>query len=127
MYDQQRLRPACAYAQSDQSLCSSLECSMSVKLLPEHYLELLSFKGGCTGSSESKLVKMDYCWKSHAAAQLSFLMPAYATYIRAFVAGLVSILNLGWRQLSTEFDNINSFLLILIKPDCISNQLRYDV
>ena len=33
MCDQQRLRPACAYAQSDQSLCRSLEYSMSVKLL----------------------------------------------------------------------------------------------
>ena len=26
---------------------------MSVKLLTEHHLEFLSFKGGCTGSSES--------------------------------------------------------------------------
>ena len=33
MCDQQRLRPACAYAQSDKSLCSSLEYSRSVKLL----------------------------------------------------------------------------------------------
>ena len=33
--DQQRLRPACAYAQSDQSLCKSLECSMNVQLLAE--------------------------------------------------------------------------------------------
>ena len=30
MYDQQRLRPACAYAQSDQSLSLSLEYTMSV-------------------------------------------------------------------------------------------------
>ena len=30
--DQQRLRPACAYAQSDQSHCKSLEYSKSVKL-----------------------------------------------------------------------------------------------
>ena len=33
MCDQYRLRSACAYAQSDQSLCSSLEYFMSVKLL----------------------------------------------------------------------------------------------
>ena len=33
-------------------------------------LEFLSLKGGCTGSSESTLVKMSYCWKSHVAAQL---------------------------------------------------------
>ena len=27
----------------------------------EHHLEFLSLKGGCTGSSESTLVKMSYC------------------------------------------------------------------
>ena len=31
---------------------------MSVKLLTEHRLEFESLKGGCTGSSESTLVKM---------------------------------------------------------------------
>ena len=30
---------------------------MSVQLLTEHHLEFLSLKGGCTGSSESTLVK----------------------------------------------------------------------
>ena len=49
MCDQQRLRSACTYAQSDQSLCLSLEYSMTVKLLTEHHLEFLSLKGGCTG------------------------------------------------------------------------------
>ena len=61
MCDQQRLRSACAYAQSDQSLCSSLEYSMTVRLLTEDNLESLSLKGGCTGSSESTLVKMPHC------------------------------------------------------------------
>ena len=65
MCDQQRLRPACAYAQSSQSLCLSLEHAMLVKLLTEHQLELLSLKGGSTGSSESTLIKMSHCWKSH--------------------------------------------------------------
>ena len=41
MCDQQSLRSACAYAQSDQSLCLSLEYSMSVKLLTEHNVEFL--------------------------------------------------------------------------------------
>ena len=50
-----------AYAQSDQSLCLSLEYFMSVKLLTEHLLEFLSLKGGCTGSSECTLVKMSNC------------------------------------------------------------------
>ena len=41
---------------------------MIVKLLTEHHLEFLSLKGGCRGSSESTLVKISNCWKSHAAA-----------------------------------------------------------
>ena len=59
---------ACAYSKSDQSL--SLAYSMKVKLLTEHYLEFLSLKGGFTSSSESTLVKMPHCWKSHVAAQM---------------------------------------------------------
>ena len=66
MCDQQSLRSACAYAQSDQSLCKSLEYYLSVKLLTKHHLEFLSLKGGCTGSSESTLVKMPHCWKSYS-------------------------------------------------------------
>ena len=34
---------------------------MSVKLLTEHRLEFVSLKGGCTGSSESTLIKMQIC------------------------------------------------------------------
>ena len=46
---------------------------MSVKLLTEHHLAFLSLKGGCTGSSESALVKMPHCWN-----QVSRLMlPCY--------------------------------------------------
>ena len=56
---------------SDQSLCLSLEYSITVKLLTEHHLEFLSLKGGCTGLSESTLLKMSNCWKSHAAAHIS--------------------------------------------------------
>ena len=41
---------------------------MIVKLLTEHHLEFLCLKGGCTGWSESTLVKMSNCRKSHAAA-----------------------------------------------------------
>ena len=38
---------------------------MIVKLMTEHHLEFLSLKGGCTGSSQSILVKIPHCWKSH--------------------------------------------------------------
>ena len=37
---------------------------MTVKLLIEQHLELLSLTGGCTGSPESTLVKMPHCWKA---------------------------------------------------------------
>ena len=58
-------------AQTDQSLCWLLIYSMTVKLLTEPHLRFLSIKEGCTGLSESTLVKMPHCWKSHVAAQLS--------------------------------------------------------
>ena len=57
MCDQQSRRAACTYVQTEQSLCLSLEFSMSVKLLTEHHLEFLSLKWGYTGLSESTLVK----------------------------------------------------------------------
>ena len=41
---------------------------MIVKLLTEQCLEFLSLKGGYRGLSESTLVKMSNCWKSHATA-----------------------------------------------------------
>ena len=68
MCDQQRLRPACAYAQTDQRLCWSLKYSMTVEQLTEPHLMFLSLKGGCTGSSESTLVKMPHCWKPRVTA-----------------------------------------------------------
>ena len=66
-----RLRPTCAYAQSDHSLCWSLVYSMTVKLLAEQHLEFLSLKVGCTGSSESTLVKLSHCLKFHVAVQIN--------------------------------------------------------
>ena len=43
---------------------------MIVKLLTEYHLEFLTLKGGCRGSSESTLVKMSHCCKSHVTAQM---------------------------------------------------------
>ena len=68
-----------AYVQSDQSLCFWLEFSMSVKLLTEHHLECLSLKGGCTGSSESTLVKMPHCWKSCHSSIMGLLLSHVTT------------------------------------------------
>ena len=41
---------------------------MIVQLLTKHHLEFVSLTGGCTDSSESTLVEMPHCWKSHALA-----------------------------------------------------------
>ena len=43
---------------------------MTVKLLVEQHFEFISLKGGCTGSSESTLVKMPHCWKSRVTAHI---------------------------------------------------------
>ena len=46
---------------------------MSVNLLTERHLEFPSL-GGCTGSSESTLVKIPHCWKSHVTAHFIIIM-----------------------------------------------------
>ena len=48
----------------------TLEYSMTLRPLTEHHLEFLSLKEGCTNSSESTIVKMPHCWKSHVIAHL---------------------------------------------------------
>ena len=63
----------CAYGQSDQSLCWLLEYFMTLRLLAEHHLVFLNLKGGCTGSSESTLVKMPHCLKSHVVVAQLYL------------------------------------------------------
>ena len=52
------------------SLIRAFASRLSVKLLTEHHLEFLSLKRGCTGSSESTLVKMPHCWKSRVTAHV---------------------------------------------------------
>ena len=73
MCDKQRLIPACAYTESDQSLCQSLEYSKPGKLLTEQHIEFLFLKEGCTASLESIHFKMPYCWKTHVAAHRCIL------------------------------------------------------
>ena len=43
---------------------------MNIKLLTEHHLDFISFKGDRTGSYEYTLVEMTHCWKSHVTAQI---------------------------------------------------------
>ena len=62
---------------------------MSVKLLTKHDLEVLSLTGGCRGSSESTLVKMSNCWKSHALAHYNQFFHG-----QRFVTGSHNVINM---------------------------------
>ena len=83
MCDQQSLRPACAYTQSDKSLCWSLEYSINTKLLTKHNLEPPSLKGGCRGSSEYTHDKMPHCWTSRVAAHFKNPQPMCSEFASA--------------------------------------------
>ena len=91
MCDQQSLRSACACAQSNQSLCLSLEYTMSDKILTEHHLEFLSFTGGCTGSSKSTLAKC-YIVGNHVS-RLIFVLALSISLIESLEYGFISQLS----------------------------------
>ena len=78
-------------AQSDQSLCLSLDYSMIIKLLTEHDLKFLNLKRCCTGSSESTLVKMPHCWKSHVTALCIFLQLTVTRAICGMAQGVCCV------------------------------------
>ena len=75
---------------------------MSVKLLTEHRLEFVSLKGGCTGSSESTLVRMPHC----VAVQFMIYWlraDAYDTLGTFISQILTSTTNLGFYASSAPF------------------------
>ena len=90
---------------------------MSVKLLTEHHLEFLSLIGGCSGSSESTLVKMPHCWNDistlHLGRQLAFV--AAETGLTLPLA--ICYLNVEWLQIylkpkvTLHFELLNISLL----------------
>ena len=54
---------------------------MSVKLLTEHNLEFLSLKGGCTGSSESRIVSVvDVVGPMNAYQPIPFHILSFAVF-----------------------------------------------
>ena len=63
---------------------------MTVKLRTAHLLKFHSLKGGCTGSSDSTLVKMPHCWKSHAAAHMPIVL--LGSVLTCDVTGRTSII-----------------------------------
>ena len=91
---------------------------MIVKLLTEHYLEFLSLKGGCRGSSESTLVNMSNCWKSHALAQLKKVVcPSLVpeTFIPKLAGNKnISILHLSCRMSDLKFSLVLQTLALVL-------------
>ena len=81
---------------------------MSVKLLTEHHLEFLSLKGGCTGWSESTLVKMPHCWKSQSCHG-SIIIYGMHSLIRGFFLFFRKLFIHNQAEL-VQFINCNSSL-----------------
>ena len=86
---------------------------MTVKLLTEHHLEFLSLKGGCTGSSDSTLVKMSYCWKSHVLAHIFAGWDIFQTFVvvcnlfqnkllQKILSVTLSECQIVWNQIKTD-------------------------
>ena len=82
---------------------------MIVKLLTEHHLEFLSFKGGCRSSFESTLAKMSNCWKSHATAHMSLIFLRTDCTCTSFVTGIVK----GVKPVQKLCDTVFSQFLLL--------------
>ena len=67
-----------------------------------HHLEFLRLKGGCTGSSESPLVIMPHCWKSHAAAHIPSSWLLFYSMVAAHLTLLLPRLFPGNRERERE-------------------------
>ena len=93
---------------------------MNIKLLTEHHLEFLSLKGGFTGLSESTLVAMPHCWKSHVAAYYRKFHIFYSTclctfcilYINFTTENTTDILKTKYQNKEARFTCVVKFMSI---------------
>ena len=88
---------------------------MSVKLLMEHHLELLSLKGGFIGLSESTLVKMPHCWKSHVTAQILFIQ---ASRKECVIKKYFSLISMESYVMSLQMNCLNEMVLLSTQNLC---------
>ena len=79
MCDQQSLRSACAYAQSGQSLCLSLECSMTIGLLTGRRLGF-SVPGGAVRARLGLRVSEGHIVGNHIP-RLNSIIPSFYTLV----------------------------------------------
>ena len=71
---------------------------MTLRPLTDHNLEFLSLIGGCVGLSESKLVKLPHCWKSHVTANMFVNSIAYFENSQNFYSSCIEVLVLASRR-----------------------------
>ena len=95
----------------------------SVKLLTEHHLEFLSFKGGCTGSSTSTLVKIPHFWKSRYSSFYMFYRARFESVVSELIQKCTELIDKVLKEGNVSRDDIdkvssysklpiNSFLLV---------------
>ena len=99
---------------------------MTVKLLTEHHSEFQSLKGGSTVSSESTLVKMPHCWKSHVVAQL------FCFYLQDVIGKALEMIGSygdlnNKEQVVALIDEVRQILLITIIEDDSVNESHFDI
>ena len=94
---------------------------MSVKLLAEHHLEFLRLTGDCTGSSESALVKMPHCWKSHVAAQMNLIHQKHGHQGARLILAKVTI---NFFSSATPDKNLNNLAFFFKKKIALTNLMR---
>ena len=78
---------------------------MSVTLLTENYLEFLSLKEGCTCLTESTLVKVPHCWKSHVTAHMYNYQTVYVQ-----LTNCIYIIQLLCHSIATWFEMSRSLV-----------------
>ena len=81
--------------------------------------EFLSLKAGCTGSSESTLVKMPHCWKSLVMAHFKnalivtkILLPPYTSYVPNLSGGGHIVFGVDPVSLNVMLSCVQDILLI---------------
>ena len=89
-------------------------------------MEFLSLNGGCTGSSESTLVKIPHCWKSHVTAHVSLFVDVLVPLPRGAMRYSVIcdctiiwsyslVLQVFWRTVSFQWRSQNAEKVAFIK------------
>ena len=85
-------------------------------------LDFLILNGGCTGSSESTIVKIPHCWKSHVMAQIKMpkhvkCLPLLLLTSRSLILQFMSFLftnNKGADQSEHPHSLIRAFVICFL-------------